>query len=268
MYVPSDIGVRAVTPAPTGPKRAYLRLFGVPDVRVHLTATHLMRAMPQASARRTVLDVGCGNGWITSMMASHDPLGEYVGWDRDASSVAYASRHTAAHGVPNVRFETVDLERDRLTGEYDCITCLAVLQFIHDIPALLARLTALLKPGGHIVLQLPVSRLRKALLRVPSLAARLPEFHEARQGFTEAECRDLIRESCLAMVDIRWAIKGPSIIAKELFYLAASIGDGFAACLTPALNWTTVFDPWYPGRGNGLFVIARKSNCPPGQPHP
>jgi len=257
VYVPPDIGARAVIPSPAGLKKMYLRGFGVPDVRVHLTAAHLMQLTAPGEGRR-VLDVGCGNGWITSLMATREPQSEFVGWDRDAGSVEYARRLTAHHRVTNVRFETIDVERDALPGAFDCITCLGVLQYVHDIPALLARLNGLLKRSGVLVLQLPIAGGSRFLMAAPFLSKRLPDFREARGAFSEAEARELLGASSFSTIDTRPAIKGPSILAKECFYLGKSVGDWLAAALSPALNWVTVFDPWYPGRGKGLFVVAQK----------
>jgi hypothetical protein len=96
------------------------------------------------------------------------------------------------------------------------------------------------------------------MMRAPALAARLPDFGEKRGGFSESECRQLLEASRLTLVDLHRAIKGPTILAKELYYLARSVSDRLAMAMTPVLNWATVFDPWYPGSGNGLIVIARK----------
>jgi 2-polyprenyl-3-methyl-5-hydroxy-6-metoxy-1,4-benzoquinol methylase len=256
-YWPAQIGASVVVPPPRGLKRLYLRAFGVPDVRVHLTAAHLARAIAGIGARR-MLDVGCGNGWLTCWMAAQFPDVEFVGCDRDANGIRFASTVARQMRLENLRFEVADVDRHDLRGSYDSITCLAVLQFVRDVPAMLAQFARLIRDNGHVILQVPIAAPASVLLRHRSLARRLPDFGETRGGFSERECTELLDASGLHVVDMTYAIKGPAILAKELFYLAESIDRRLAFAVTPALNWTTVFDPWYAGRGNGLMIVARK----------
>lgn len=256
-YFPSQIGPHVILPPPRGLKRLYLQLFGVPDVRIHLTAAYFTRATARFPAHR-VLDIGSGNGYLTCLLAEQHPAAELVGWDRDAAGVAFATRLAQQTELRNVRFATKDLERDELDGEYDCITCAAVLQFIQDTPTVISRLAGLLVPGGHLIIQVPVAASVSLLMRNRALRARLPPFLEARGGFSENECRELLEMAGFVVVEVQHVIKRPTILAKELFYLARSIDDRLAAALSPVLNWLTVLDPWYGGRGNGLVIVARK----------
>jgi len=256
-YSPAKLGAWAVVPPPHGLKKLYLQSFGIPDVRAQLTAAYVTRALASLPKRR-ILDVGCGNGWFPCMAAALNPGSEVVGWDRDRDSVNFASRLARQNDLRNLRFDVLDLEHDEPHGTYDWISCLAVLQFVRDIPATLQKLRDLLEPGGHLVLQLPVAPAFNVLMRWRRLAGRLPGFSEARGGFSLEESRRLLTDSGFEVIRVDSIIKGPSIVAKEIFYLALSIERRLPMMLAPLLNWITVFDPWYPGRGNGLIVVARK----------
>src|SRR5260370_26949152 len=137
-YRPGLLGEDFVLPRPRGLKSLYLRWFGVPDVRVHLTASYLLKTLSELSFK-SVLDVGCGNGMLTCLIASQYSGCAVVGVDRDEQSVRFASRLAEQNALQNVRFQPGNFESNQLTGQYDIITCLAVLQFIHDIPSLLDR---------------------------------------------------------------------------------------------------------------------------------
>jgi SAM-dependent methyltransferase len=256
-YSPSQLGAWAVVPPPRGFKRLYLQSFGIPDVRAQLTATYLTRVLESVPAR-TILDVGCGNGWFPCMAAASNPDTHVVGWDRDGASIHFADRVARQRGLRNVRFEVVDFECDPINGRFDWISCAAVLQFIRDVPKAVSRFSTLLEPGGHLVLQLPLEPSVRVFMRSARLARRLPGFSEARGPFTLDESYHLMRDAGLDIVQMDAIIKGPTAVAKELFYLAASIDRRLSMALAPVLNWTTVFDPWYPGRGNGLILVARK----------
>jgi len=260
VYIPPRIGREAIVPSPRGLKRLYFDLFGVPDVRVHLSAAYLSRLFAAGKPGR-VLDIGCGNGWLSCYLASRYPEVQFVGWDRDRESTTFAARVARESGLRNIQFDVRDIERDDVSGDrFDCIVCVAVLQFVADTREVVHRISRMLMPGGSFIAQLPRAGARGLFMRSGSLARRMPRFAEARGGFSDAEWRDLLAGSGLSGAGTYPVIKGPSIPAKELYYLARSINVRVAEAVSPLLNWVTVLDPWYPGKGNGLFAVARKTD--------
>jgi 2-polyprenyl-3-methyl-5-hydroxy-6-metoxy-1,4-benzoquinol methylase len=257
-YKPGQLGEDFVLPRPNGLKGLYLRWFGVPDVRVHLTASYLLKTLSELPFK-SVLDVGCGNGMLTCLIASQYSGCAIVGIDRDEESVDFASRLAEQNALQNVRFQPGNFESDQLTGAYDIITCLAVLQFIHDIPALLGRSNYLLTPGGHLLLQIPSAVPSKLLMKASLLRRRLPEFGEARGAFTESEIRALLTDAGFEVVQVRSIIKGPAILVKELFYIFLSLHSRIAFAFCPLLNWITAHDSRFSGHGMGWFVVAKKA---------
>lgn len=257
-YKPALLGEHFVLPRPNGLKALYLRWFGVPDVRVHLTACYLLKTLSELSFK-SVLDVGCGNGMLTCLIASEYSGGAVVGVDRDGESVNFASRLAEQNALHNVRFQPGNFESDQLTGQYDIITCLAVLQFIHDIPSLLDRFKDLLAPAGHLLLQLPSAGSSQLLMKSSPLRKRLPEFGESRGAFAQSEVREFLKDAGFEVVQLRSIIKGPAILAKELFYIFLSLHSRIAFTFCPILNWITVHDNRFSGHGSGMFVVARKA---------
>lgn len=99
-----------------------------------------------------VLDVGCGPGALSEGVAHIvGPTGEVVGVDRDELLIARASAR--APDMAWLRFEL----RDALTidgdARFDLVATARTLQWISadDLPAVLARLTNALVPGGWLV---------------------------------------------------------------------------------------------------------------------
>jgi len=209
----------------------------------------------------SILDVGCGSGLLTCLVASSLPEARVSGWDRDEAAIDYARRLASAHGVSNAAFDVMDVEtgEPETTPRFDAVTSMAVLQFVNDTHGVLRRFAESLVPGGHLVLQVPAADQPKtALGRTSWQACRLPDFQEARGGFSEDECRAMIAAVGLELVELTPIIKGPTLLAKEIFYLALSIHRSLAAAVCPILNWITVFDPGYRGAGAGYFIVARK----------
>ena len=256
-YTPGVLGEKFVLPSAKGLKRIYLSWFGIPDVRVQLTGCYLVQVLARLSFK-SILDVGCGNGMLSCLMASRYPDCSILGIDRSEPGIGFATRLAEQNGLRNARFLAGDLESAELKEKFDVITCLAVLQFINDTASALKKFHDALTPGGYLVLQLPALTTRAILSSVTTSLRSLPDFHEARGGFTEDEIRRHLAESGFEIFTFQNIIKGPTILAKELFYLASSVHPAATFGLSPLLNWITVHDRHFGGLANGMFVVAKK----------
>jgi 2-polyprenyl-3-methyl-5-hydroxy-6-metoxy-1,4-benzoquinol methylase len=117
-------------------------------------------AILRACARhrpRSVLDVGCGEGWLTHALAAD--AREVVGIDASPTLVAHAraARDPGDGPASGVRFEVLDYETVthdpmRVPGPWDVIVCnFALLD--DPVAPLLAALGARLAPAGRLLIQ-------------------------------------------------------------------------------------------------------------------
>lgn len=97
-----------------------------------------------------VLDVGCGAGHVSSLVAKLvGPDGSVVGVDRGADVLAYARRRLADRG--NVSFVQGDFRTEGLVGEgYDAVVGRYVLMYQSDPVGVIAHLARYLRPGGVV----------------------------------------------------------------------------------------------------------------------
>ena len=110
-----------------------------------------------ATDPQAVVDLGCGPGNLTVVLAQRWPTAEVVGIDSSAEMVDKARATT-----PAVRFEVGDL-RDWVVstpstdqdGRVDVIVSNATLQWVPDHLDLLAGLVARLRPDGWLAFQVP-----------------------------------------------------------------------------------------------------------------
>ncbi len=108
----------------------------------------------EAGAR--VLDVGCGHGLSTTLMAGAFPGSTFVGVDPDAASIARARHAAAAAGLSNASFEAIGA--DDVTGtDWDLVCCFDAFHHLGDPPATAATLHRALVPGGTLLLVEPRS---------------------------------------------------------------------------------------------------------------
>ena len=99
------------------------------------------------------VDLGCGPGELTAMAAGRLCTTEMVGIDSSPGMLESA----AAHAGPGVRFEAGDIATWTSVADHDLVLAAASLQWVPDHPAVLARWTAALAPGGQIAVQVPAN---------------------------------------------------------------------------------------------------------------
>ena len=98
-----------------------------------------------------VVDLGCGPGNLTRLLAERWPGAEVTGTDSSPEMV-----ETARRDVPGVDFHVGDL-RDWAGGDetVDVLVSNATLQWLPDHLELLPRLVARVRPGGWLAFQVP-----------------------------------------------------------------------------------------------------------------
>lgn len=132
----------------------------------------LVRALTQVRPGARILDLGCGQGRVATLL----PEGcEYVGLDFSTEMLSIAERVVNAEHLSHVSFIVADLLDPTwpgvVPGLYDWVILRAVL---HHVPgaenrqAVLQRATACLAPQGRLLLAnwqfLEIERLRRRLL--------------------------------------------------------------------------------------------------------
>lgn len=101
---------------------------------------------------RTLLDVGCGEGYLLAYVRAIAPEIALVGLDYDEKRLDVARR--ALGHAPDVRFIGGDVRQADLPLA-DVVTCLDVLHYLDDAgqDSILTRLAAVLRPGGTLLVR-------------------------------------------------------------------------------------------------------------------
>jgi len=111
--------------------------------------------LPMLDGAASLLDVGCGEGYLLALAVAHRPGLALIGVDYDARRLDQA--RTALHDVPATWIAGDVREVDLPPA--DVVTCLDVLHYqpAADQDAILARLAGAVRPGGRLVLREAVS---------------------------------------------------------------------------------------------------------------
>jgi 2-polyprenyl-3-methyl-5-hydroxy-6-metoxy-1,4-benzoquinol methylase len=126
------------------------------QARVLAPATeHFLRDAGIVSGMR-VLDVGCGMGDVTMLVAQLvGPQGQVVSIDLDQASISTAQRRATAAGLDNTMFRQADIPAFTDPEPFDAIVGRLVLEFLPDPVATIKRLCELLQSGGIMAFQEP-----------------------------------------------------------------------------------------------------------------
>lgn len=103
------------------------------------------------SGDETVLDVGCGTGRLTALLAERLPRGHVIALDRDAGMIEQARAHLAPHGD---RIELIVGDALSLPERgVDAVFSTATFHWVLDHDALFRSVFRALRPGGRLVAQ-------------------------------------------------------------------------------------------------------------------
>ena len=109
----------------------------------------VLQRIPKASITR-ILDIGCGQGNTTRMLAEHFPDASVTGLEYDPALVAHAAAHTGNRS--GVHFEQGDASRiSHSDASFDLVFTRYLLTHSPDPAAVVRGMLRVARPGGYVV---------------------------------------------------------------------------------------------------------------------
>lgn len=99
--------------------------------------------------RPRVLEVGCGTGLLGAALIDRLPAAHWLLTDLSPAMVERTRRRFA--GRPQVHVEVMNGEHPTVAGPFDLVCSSLAAQWFGDLPTAIARLRALLAPGGTLI---------------------------------------------------------------------------------------------------------------------
>jgi len=107
-------------------------------------------AAMQVGPSARVLDVGCGSGWATRLLAEHAPQGRVTGIDISDEMVRLARE--SSQSFPNVDYEVASAEELSFPdNEFTNAFSMESIYYYRNIPKALSEIHRVLKSGGIFV---------------------------------------------------------------------------------------------------------------------
>jgi ubiquinone/menaquinone biosynthesis C-methylase UbiE len=120
----------------------------------HVARYHLAASFVRPND--VVVDVACGLGYGTAVLAANSEASQVIGVDLDVAAVRYADATTRPHW-PQTEFRRGDATRLAFLADrsVDLIASFETLEHVPDPEALLAEFDRVLKPSGRVVVSVP-----------------------------------------------------------------------------------------------------------------
>ena len=231
-------------------------------------AADLLARVPLADDTAYVVDIGCGPGNSTELLAQRFANAQVLGIDNSQDMLVAARERLA-----NARFELADIgswQAQTVNGRLpDLIFANAALQWVPDHPALFPRLLSMLAPGGVLAIQMPdnrdepTHRLMRALAACEPWASHIGDPHAVRTDLLTLDAYyDLLAGN--AQVDTwRTAYQHPMDSAAAIVQWVS--GTGLRPFLQPlgaelqasfVAEYTRRIDAAYRPRSDGKRLLA------------
>jgi trans-aconitate 2-methyltransferase len=103
------------------------------------------------AGNEAVLDIGCGDGKITALIAKSLPIGRVVGIDSSPPMINLAASSFPKAQYPNLSFQLMDAKQLAFTSEFDIAFSNAALHWILDQKGVLLGAQMCLKAQGRLL---------------------------------------------------------------------------------------------------------------------
>jgi trans-aconitate 2-methyltransferase len=208
-------------------------------------------ALLELDGGERVLDVGCGDGWVTTRIAERLPHGSVLGLDPSPRMVEAARRRVpddaSSPGPPAVAtFVVGDVVAMTFDAEFDVVTSFNALHWVTDQAAAYRAIASALRPDGRALVTFVCAGPRRSVEDVAMAVARgsrwaasfgdfVPPYrHPTVEAFTATAGDAGLEAASTSVRDVEWDFG-----SREAFAAWCAVGFG---------DWTGRLSPQLAGQ--------------------
>ena len=212
------------------PRGAFRTLHDINELRLDYIAARTSLA----SAR--ILDVGCGGGLLAEGLAARGA--RVVALDLAPENIAAARAHAGALAID---YRCVDVEQiaREMTGQFDVVTCLEMLEHVPEPGRVVAACAAAVRPGGSVFFSTINRNLKSfalAIVGAEHVLGLLPRgTHEYAKLIRPAELGSWCRAAALDITELTGLHHNP---ATGSYWLDGNVDVNYFACTVRAAQRT------------------------------
>lgn len=244
-------------------KRTILEALGEPHFGLRMRALYVSRFLDQVDSGGRVLDVGCSHGQMSFWLSQTYPMAQVTGIDLNPKLIQHCNVIHKETGLDNLEFRVADILSLSDSTGFDLIVCCDVLEHISDWELGLTQMSALLRPGGKLVLHTPHKGFFQSpkfgLRRWLPLSTTTPSEEHVHEGF---ESDDF---AILEAMKIRYELSFTfGLVAMWLHtaYEASRTKRYIWRCiLTPFLYMFGSIDAQFTKSSGGGILLCAKREC-------
>jgi SAM-dependent methyltransferase len=173
-------------------------LIGLDRVRDHLPTTDI----------GTVLDAGCGSGWVSRLIAREKPGATVTGIDITTEFVDYAARRAKEEGLAGLSYLTGDITDLPFEDEsFDFVWSQLVVFFLPDPEAALTEFARVLRPGGQVKVAVTDGPFESIWPERQALSSGVRDFRETvMHGWRMARVPQMLKSAGFQNITIETAV--------------------------------------------------------------
>ncbi len=118
------------------------------------TLRRLLKSLPPGFIS---VDAGCAEGQYLFPNATRFPDATFIGLDKIQDNIDFCNAYAAIQPFKNTRFQQGAIEETTIAVPADIVNCIGVMQLIENDEQALRSIHAMLRPGGILLLEVPVN---------------------------------------------------------------------------------------------------------------
>lgn len=193
------------------PRLIYLQFTAawLTTIRFWHVSKHLKRIIARkGETGLDILDIGCSSGELIFPIIIRNPTMRFTGIDRNDKALETARIFKQSRKLENFEIEQGDIKTINTIKSYDVICAVSVLQYVDNVVEGLRGLNTILKPGGVMILYIPVNYKRI----IPGYEYLI------RNWFNDVDYNANVIANDLTEAKLKSAVKDAGLVIQEIHY--------------------------------------------------